>query len=72
MVDSQRQERCLIGQGRNGRKNIEKIYKEREYELSVTNFISAILLIVGTSRKLLRISLTFYKANNFKEPITFS
>lgn len=54
------------------KKEHRKYIQRKEYELSVIDYISAILLIVGISRKLLRIDLTFYKANNFKEPITFS
>lgn len=34
-------------------------------------FVSAISLIAGTTRKLLRISMTFCKESSFKEPITF-
>lgn len=65
MVDPQRQEKCLKGQG------MEKEYRERKYDLSVTDSVSAILLTAGTTRKLLRISLTFSKKSSLKESITF-
>lgn len=65
MVDPQRQEKCLKGQG------MEKEYRERKYELSVTDSVSAILLIAGTTRKRLRISLTFSKKRSLKQSITF-